>query len=121
VGTRKRLLDTPADRVSPELASTVAGFCAPIGVIRAAYVGLIEVTPDFQAPVEHLGVAFELAEEAMDSAEAVREVNLVADRFYDEMPAEIQDGGCNFLDAGGAAVWAEKARRVYPRPADENP
>ena len=111
---RQRLLETPPERVSPELARTVSDFCEPIDVIASAYVGLIEVTRGVSRPEEHLGVAFELSERA-DSEEGDRELRLVVDRFYDSMPAEILEGGCNFLEPGGVAAWAEKARRVYSR------
>ena len=36
VAIRQRLLETPADRVTPELAKTVADFCEPIDVIASA-------------------------------------------------------------------------------------
>ena len=47
---RQRLLETPAERVSPELAKTVADFCEPIDVIASAYVGLIEITRGIRPP-----------------------------------------------------------------------
>jgi hypothetical protein len=112
---RQRLLDTPADRVSAELAKTVAGFCEPIDVIASAWVGLIEITRDFEPPEQHLGVAFELSEPVAETEEGDRELRLVADRFYDTMPPEIQEGGCNFLEPGGISAWQEKAQRVFSR------
>jgi hypothetical protein len=115
VGIRQTLLETPAERVSPELAEKVAGFCRPIDVIRSAYVGLIEVRVDFELPVERLATAFELAEPAAETAEGDRELRLVADRFYEAMPEELQAGGCNFLEPGGIAAWAEKAQLVFSR------
>ena len=99
----------------PSSRQTVADFCEPIDVIRSAYVGLIEITRDFEQPAEHLGVAFELAEPAAESEEGDRELRLVADRFYETMPAEIQAGGCNFLEPGGIAAWAAQAQRVFSR------
>ena len=54
MGVRQRLLETPDGRVTPELARTVSEFCAGLDVIRAAYVGVVEVTRDFDHPVEHL-------------------------------------------------------------------
>jgi hypothetical protein len=116
VGVRARLLATPPDRVSPDLARTVADFCAPVEVIRSAYIGLTEVTQDFRHPQEYLAVAFELAEPVAASEEGDRELRLVADRFYDTMPEAIVEGGCNFLEPGGITAWAEKAQRVFSRP-----
>jgi hypothetical protein len=117
VAIRQKLLDTPAARVTPELAKTVAEFCEPLEVIASAYVGLIEITRGVAAPEEHLGVAFELSEPAAETEEGDRELRLVADRFYDTMPAEIQQGGCNFLEPGGISAWAEKAQKVFSRAA----
>ncbi len=84
-------------------------------MIASAYVGLIEVTEDFEPPEEHLGVGFELSEPAAETEEGDRELRLVADRFYDTMPEEIVEGGCNFLEPGGIAAWAEKAQKVFSR------
>ncbi len=111
---RQVLLETPADEVPAELARLVAEFCAPISEIRAAYVGLTELTRDFQHPTRQLSVAFELSESAAATPEGDRELRLVADRFYEVMPAEVQAGGCNFLESGALGPWSEKARRVYP-------
>ena len=110
----QKLLQTPDDMVTPELAKTVSDFCAPIDVIASAWVGLIEVTRDFERPEQHLGVAFEL-KEVPSTPEGDRELNLVADRFYETMPPEIQEGGCNFLEPGGIQAWSGKARRVFSR------
>jgi hypothetical protein len=115
VGIRQTLLDTPAERVSSELAKTVSDFCAPLDVIKSAWVGLIEVERDFHPPEEQLGVAFELAEPVAETEEGDRELRVVADRFYETMPEEIQAGGCNFLEPGGISAWAEKARQVFSR------
>ncbi len=112
---RQTLLETPADRVTPELAATVKEFCKPLEVIASAYVGLIEIVRGTAPAEEHLGVAFELSEPAAETEEGDRELRLVADRFYDTMPAEIQEGGCNFLEPGGISVWAEKAQKVFSR------
>ena len=84
-------------------------------VIASAYVGLIEITRGTSPAEEHLGVAFELSEPAAETEEGDRELRLVADRFYDTMPAEIQEGGCNFLEPGGISAWAEKAQKVFSR------
>jgi hypothetical protein len=115
VAIRQRLLETPPERVPPVLRQTVADFCAPLEVVRSAYVGLIELTRGLGPPAEHLGVAFELAEPSAESEEGDRELRLVADRFYATMPAEIQEGGCNFLEPGGIEAWAERAVRVWSR------
>jgi hypothetical protein len=109
MGTRHTLLETPAERVPHEFAQAVIDFCRPIEVISAAYVGLTQVAVDFQKPVEQLAAAFELAEENDAN------LDLVADRFYEAMPADVQAGGCNILEPGGAAAWREKAQRVFTR------
>jgi hypothetical protein len=115
MGIRQRLLETSADRVPTELAGLVESFCKPIDVIRSAYIGLTETTRDFGYPEEHLAVAFELAETSAATEEGDRELRLVADRFYDTMPEEVQAGGCNFLEPGGIAVWRDKAQQVFTR------
>jgi len=114
---RQRLLDTPADRVPPELAERVRSFCEPIDAIRSAYIGLTELTPDFHDPREQLAVAFELAEPVAETPEGDRELRVVADRFYEEMPEDVQAGGCNFLEPGGIDAWHEKAQQVFSRNA----
>jgi hypothetical protein len=115
VGTRHTLLETPPERVPHEFAQAVIDFCKPLDVIAGAYVGLTQVAVDFQRPSEQLAAAFEL----VDEGEA--NVELVAERFYDSMPAEVQAGGCNIVGAGGAAAWAEKAQRVFTRAARRVP
>ena len=117
----KRLLETPAERVPPTLAALVVDFCRPIPEIRAAYIGLTEETHDFEAPVEHLSVAFELSEASAQTPEGDRELRLVADRFYDTMPDDIQAGGCNFLEPGATSAWDAKARKVYPVASSATP
>ena len=112
---RQRLLDTPVERVPPELAAAVKGFCEPIDVIVAAYIGLTELTQDFHDPRELLSVAFELATPSAETEEGDRELRLVADRFYDTMPEDVQEGGCNFLEPGAIDVWREKAWQVFSR------
>jgi hypothetical protein len=115
MGMRQKLLETPAEKVPPELAKTVRDFCEPLDVIRSAYVGVTEITRDFGYPEEHLSVAFELAAPSAETDEGDRELRLVTDRFYDAMPEEVQAGGCNFLEPGGIAVWQEKAQLVFSR------
>ncbi len=115
MGIRQTLLETPADRVTSELAKTVADFCEPLDMIRSAWVGLIEIVRDFHAAEQHLGVGFELADPVAETEEGDRELRLVAGRFYDTMPEEILAGGCNFLEPGGISAWAEKAQRVFSR------
>ena len=112
---RQKLLETPAGSVPPGLAKTVTDFCEPVDVIRAAYVGLTEITRDFGYPHQQLAVAFELAVPTAGTEEGDRELRLVTDRFYDTMSEEIQAGGCNFLEPGGISVWQEKAQRVFSR------
>ena len=112
---RQRLLDTPAERIPPELAAAVKGFSEPIDVIRAAYIGLTELTEDFHEPREVLSVAFELAAPSSQTEEGDKELRLVADRFYDTMPEDVQAGGCNFLEPGGIDAWREKAWQVFSR------
>jgi len=115
MGFKQRLLETSPERVPAELAATVKTFCEPIEVIRASYVGLIEITEDFGYPREQLGVAFELNQPSARTEEGDRELRLVADRFYESMPEDVQAGGCNFLEPGALAVWREKAQRVFAR------
>jgi hypothetical protein len=115
MGFKQRLLETPAERVPAELVATVKAFCEPIDVIRASYVGLIEMTEDFGYPREQLGVAFELAEPKARTEEGDRELRIVADRFYEAMPEDVQAGGCNFLEPGAIPVWRERAQRVFTR------
>jgi hypothetical protein len=115
VAIRQRLLETPPERVPAGLAKTVAVFCEPLEMIASAWVGVIEITRGVEQPEEHLGVAFELAEPVAETDEGDRELRLVADRFYETMPGEIQEGGCNFLEPGGIAAWADKAQRVFSR------
>ena len=115
MGMRQRLLETPAERVPPGLAETVAEFCRPLDVVRAGYVGLTELRDGDAEPEERLAVAFVLAETDASTEEGLRQVRLVTDRFYETMPDEIQAGGCGFLEAGGLAVWEERAQRVFAR------
>jgi hypothetical protein len=112
---RQRLLDTPVERIPQELAATVKSFCEPLDVIQAAYVGLTELTEEFHAPREVLAVAFELKAPVAETEEGDRELRVVADRFYETMPAEVQAGGCNFLEPGGIDAWREKAWQVFTR------
>jgi hypothetical protein len=109
VATKHKLLDTPPDKVPHEFAQEVIDFAKPIDSVTAAYVGLTEITEDFKNPYEQLAAGFELAEEDGAALQAF------ADRFYASMPADVQAGGCNVLDAGGAAVWRKQAQRVFCR------
>jgi hypothetical protein len=112
---KQRLLDTAPEQVPADLAATVKAFSEPIEVIRVSYVGVVEVTEDFGYPRQQLAVAFELAVPTARTDEGDRELRLVADRFYEEMPPDVQSGGCNFLEPGAIAVWREKAQRVFAR------
>src|SRR5215831_2902646 len=109
MGVKHRLLDTPAERVPHEFAQEVIDFCKPIEAVTAAYIGLTEITEDFQHPYEQLAAAFELAAEDDEHLQAF------ADRFYASMPEDVQAGGCNVLDAGGVQVWSRQAQRVFTR------
>jgi len=109
VGVKHRLLDTPAEQVPHEFAQEVIDFCKPIDAITTAWVGLTEITEDFQHPYEQLAAAFELTSD--DDAH----LQLVADRFYAAMPEDVQAGGCNVLDPGGVAVWSKQAQQVFHR------
>jgi hypothetical protein len=109
MGVKHRLLDTPAEKVPHEFAQEVIDFCKPLDEVTAAWVGMTEITDDFQHPYEQLAAAFELASED-DAA-----LQSFADRFYMSMPADVQAGGCNVLDAGGVAVWSKQAQRVFSR------
>jgi hypothetical protein len=109
VGVKHRLVDTPADKVPHEFAQEVIDFCKPVEAVTAAWVGLTEITEDFQHPYEQLAAAFELSTEDDDHLQAF------AERFYASMPEDVQAGGCNVLDAGGVAVWSRQAQRVFSR------
>ena len=109
MGVRHTLLETPPERVPHEYAQAVIDFCKRVDVIAVAYVGLTRVAVDFQNPTEELAAAFVLMEETEANIETV------AGRFYESMPEEVQSGGCNILESGGAAAWAAKAQRVFSR------
>ena len=109
MATKHRLLETPPEKVPHEFAQEVIDFAKPIDAVTVAYVGLTEITEDFKNPVEQLAAAFELAAEDDASLQSF------ADRFYESMPADVQAGGCNVLDAGGAAAWRRQAQRVFSR------
>jgi hypothetical protein len=109
VGIKHRLLDTAPEKVPHEFAQKVIDFCKAVDVITAGYVGMTEITEDFQHPVEQLAAAFEL------TADTDENLQLVADRFYESMPEDVQVGGCNVLEPAALAVWREKAQRVYAR------
>ena len=109
MGVKHRLLDTPPEKVPHEFAQEIIDFCKPVDAVRAAWVGLTEVTEDFQHPYEQLAAAFVLTIE--DDAALQR----FADRFYEAMPDDVQAGGCNVLDSGGEAVWSKQAQQVFAR------
>jgi hypothetical protein len=109
MGVKHKLLDTPPEKVPYEFAQTVIDFSKPIDVITAAFVGMTEITEDFKHPYEQLAAAFELTEDSDQN------LQLVADRFYASMPADVQAGGCNVLDAGGLVVWRKQAQQVFTR------
>ena len=111
---RQRLLDTPVEKVPAELAAAVKAFCEPIPEIKAAYVGLVEVTRDFDYPHEQLAAAFELTTPPTGTSEH-DELRDVALKFYEELPASVQEGGCNFLGPDALPVWNEKAWQVFSR------
>src|SRR5262249_43834802 len=106
---RQRLLDTPAERGPAERCDQERVVDGPLDVVRAAYVGLTEITEDFGYPHEQLAVAFELRALSTHNRASDPEVQRVADRFYESMPADVVAGGCNFLQAGALDVWREKA------------
>jgi len=109
MGIKHRLLDTPPDKVPHEFAQEVIDFCKPIEAVTGAWVGLTEITEDFQHPYEQLAAAFVLVAEDDASLEGF------ADRFYASVPEDVQAGGCNVLDPGGVAVWSRQAQRVFTR------
>ena len=109
MGVRHRLLDTPPEKVPHEFAQEVIDFCKPLDEIRAAWVGLTEITEDFDRPYEQLAAAFALAAHDDDHLQAF------AERFYATMPQDVQAGGCNVLDPGGVAVWSKQAQQVFSR------
>ncbi len=114
MSVRERLLETPVEKVPPEVATAVNAFCVPIPEIQSAYVGLVEVTQDFDFPVEKLAVAFELTTPPTDPSHdpVVRRIALA---FYEDLPASVSDGGCNFLGVDALAVWNEKSWQVFSR------
>ena len=109
MATKHKLLDTPPEKVPREFAQEVIDFCKPIDAVAAAYVGLTEITEEFGYPREQLAAAFELA------AEDDEHLQRFADSFYTSMPADVQAGGCNVLDAHGAVAWRERAQLVFNR------
>ena len=109
MGVKHRLLDTLPEKVPHEFAQEVIDFCKPLDAVRAAWVGLTEVTEDFQHPQEQLAAAFAL------TAEDDAALQSFADHFYTEMPEDVQAGGCNVLDPGGEAVWSKQAQQVFAR------
>jgi hypothetical protein len=109
MATRHRLLDTPPEKVPHEFAQEVIDFAKPVEAVTAAYVAVTEVSEDFKEPYEQLAAAFELGAEDDGALEAF------ANRFYESMPADVQAGGCNVLDAGGAAAWRKQAQLVFSR------
>ena len=112
---KQRLLDTPVERVPVELAERVRAFCEPLDVILASYVGLVELTADFDYPREQLAVAFELRAPSAHSSADDPELRRVAELFYETMPADVVAGGCNFLGPGALEAWNEKAWQVFTR------
>ena len=106
---RDKLLDTPAEKVPHEFAQAVIDFVKPIEAVTTAYVGLTEITEDSGSPREQFAAAFVLADESENAI-----VDFAA-RFYASTPADVQAGGCNVLDAGGAAAWEKQAQRVFTR------
>jgi hypothetical protein len=112
----KRLLETPPDRVPAGLAERVKALAEPIDLIRAAYVGVVQVTDDAHAtPREQLSVAFELAAPPEASDEGERALQLIVDRFYASMPEDVLAGGCNLLAPGALDAWGDRAQRVFAR------
>ena len=109
MGVKHKLLDTAAEKVPHEFAQAVIDFSKPIDVITAAYVGLTEVTEDFNNPREQFAAAFVV------NPEDVEHVQLVADRFYATVPEDVQAGGCNVLDGPGVIAWEKQAQRVFFR------
>jgi hypothetical protein len=112
---KQRLLETSPEQVPADLVATVKAFSEPIEVIRSSYVAIVEVTEDFAYPRQQLAVAFELTEPSAQTEEGDRELRLVADRFYESMPEDVQAGGCNILEPGALAAWREKGQQVFSR------
>ena|SRR5579862_4816775 len=109
MAVKHKLLDTAPEQVPHEFAQAVIDFCKPIDAISEGYVGLTEITVDFQNPYQQLAAAFVL------SPEDVEHVELVAERFDSTMPADVLAGGCNVLDGPGVEVWRKQAQRVFTR------
>src|SRR4029079_13424573 len=102
VGVKRRLLETPPEKVPHEFAQEVIDFCKPLDAVRAAWGGLTGVTEDFHPPHEQLAAAFAL------TAEDDAALQSFADHFYTEMPEDVQAGGCNVLHPGGGAAWRNR-------------
>jgi hypothetical protein len=109
VGTKHTLLATSPENVPHEFAQQVIDFCKPVEEVTAAWVGLTEITEDFQRPHEQLAAAFELVSD--DDGQLQR----FAEQFYELMPENVQAGGCNVLAPAALADWRQKAQRVYTR------
>jgi hypothetical protein len=109
VGTKHTLLDTPPEKVPHAFAQQVIDFCKPVDEVTTAWVGVTEITVDFNRPYEQLAAAFELV--SADDEQLQR----FAERFYELMPEDVQAGGCNVLAPAALADWQEKAQRVYAR------
>ena len=78
--------------------------------MRAAYVGLTEITEDFGYPRRAARRRVRAARAVgCTTGQATRRCSVVADRFYESMPADVIAGGCNFLQAGALAAWREQA------------
>jgi len=109
MGVRHKLLDTAPEQVPHEFSQSVIDFCKAVHAVSEGYVGLTEITVDFEKPYEQLAAAFVLGEEDVEHAQTL------ADRFYETMPADVQAGGCNVLDGEAVDVWRKQAQRVFSR------
>ena len=116
MGVRQRLLDTPPEQRPAELAQAGAATSASRSTsITAAYVGLTEITRGLRATRASSWRSRSSCATPRRRRGGRPELQLVADRFYESMPADVQAGGCNFLEPGGVAAWREKAQQVFAR------
>jgi hypothetical protein len=109
VGVKHTLLQTPAEKVPHELAQTVIDFAKADPNVTRAFVGLTSIAVDFQNPYEQLAAGFVLADESAGALQAF------ADRFYGQLPEDVQAGGCNVLEPAAVDDWSAKAQQVFAR------
>jgi len=109
VGVKHTLLETAPSRVPDAVARAVRQFAASDANVTRAFVGLTSIAVDFKQPYEQLAAGFVLADEGAAALQAF------ADRFYAELPTDVQAGGCNVLEPAAVDDWSAKAQQVFAR------